>query len=112
MTARNSQQELENIVGNFINEDRERLAAIEAREKYTATQVDIQRLEGKVDSRMAELKGHTDKNVSDLKNHIDNSISQAEISSLKRFITLWVVAATVLIPTISAALSNLIPKTP
>lgn len=97
MATENSQEQTGTIVDSFATRSRdERIAAIEAHKEYAATQVDIQRLEGKINTNHQELQ-----------KIIIDAVSQTEIKTLKRFITFWVTVAGLVISIASTILSKI-----
>ncbi len=86
----NKEVEYERATG----ETKERLAALEEHMQHAANQVDIARLEGKIETSVAELKGF-----------IEKSVSPSEIKTLKQFVNLWVVGATIVISVVNLAIN-------
>jgi len=105
MATELTQQEIENYVENYSKIDRELVAVLEERSRTLATKEDLARLEGHTNSRLAEVEGRFQNMITKLSGEMETKIQEAEIGALKRFITLLVIAATILIPVISAALS-------
>ena len=87
---------IENIVDQFVN-NRERIAAIEAREKYAATQADIIGLEGKINSNHQEMQ-----------KFINDAVSRSEIRTLKQFISTWATGVTIAVPLLSGIILALL----
>ena len=75
----------------------EQVAYLTGRSEYMATQEDIARLEGKIDTSVEMLKGF-----------INDAVSQSEIKTLKGFLRSWTIGAGILIPVLTAILAVLL----
>ena len=81
------------------DKDSERIASLETHRLYTATQQDITRLEGKIDT-----------SVETMKMFINDAVSQTEIKTLKRFVTFWITIAGIVVSLLTSTISFLANK--
>ena len=81
----------------------ERLAILEEHSQHVATESDIARLEGKIDTSVEMLKGF-----------IQEAVSQSEIRTLKQFVRSWTTGAAIVIPVLTgiviALLNFILPE--
>ncbi len=68
----------------------ERLAILEEHRQHVATDKDMMRLEGKIDTSVEMLKGF-----------IQDAVSQSEIRTLKQFVRSWTTGAAIVIPVLT-----------
>ena len=81
----------------------ERLAILKEHRQHVATDKDMMRLEGKIDTSVEMLKGF-----------IQDAVSQSEIRTLKQFVRSWTTGAAIVIPVLTgiiiAFLNFILPK--
>ena len=81
----------------------ERLAILEEHRQHVATDKDMMRLEGKIDTSVEMLKGF-----------IQDAVSQSEIRTLKQFVRSWTTGAALVIPLLTGLivvfLTYILPK--
>ena len=81
----------------------ERLAILEEHRQHVATDKDMMRIEGKIDTSVEMLKGF-----------IQDAVSQSEIRTLKQFVRSWTTGAAIVIPVLTgiiiAFLNFILPK--
>ena len=68
----------------------ERLAILEEHRQHVATDKDMMRLEGKIDTSVEMLKGF-----------IQDAVFQSEIGTLKQFVRSWTTGAAIVIPVLT-----------
>ena len=81
----------------------ERLAILKEHRQHVATDKDMMRLEGKIDTSVEMLKGFK-----------QDAVSQSEIRTLKQFVRSWTTGAAIVIPVLTgiiiAFLNFVLPK--
>ena len=99
-----SQSQIETIIGNTISYDRERLKAVEIRGENAATQVDIERLEGKINLKHQEMITH----VSEVVSKVGKEVSELETSTLNQILRSFIAIVAIASPIVTGILIALL----